>query len=192
MKIDRQDLATPANAMTLVGLVLTIVGAVYLDTLWGITLVVIGRLLDIFDGHVARRTHTSEFGALLDVIADKIAILALGISMYLLYPSIRLFILFVLLQNGLNVLLGLYGLVTDIKASPSLDGKHAMFFEVATLIYYSLYKVAESHHWQLFGYFLAAAGIISAILGIVLGIKASINYYKLAAAHHRQRRSQQP
>jgi len=190
MKIARQDLATPANGMTLLGLAFTLFGAAHLQTLSGIALVFFGRLLDIIDGHVARQTHSSEFGALLDVSADKLAILVLSLYMYFLYPSIRLFILFILLQNSFNVLLGLNGLGTGIKTSPSLDGKHAMFFEVATLIYFALYKFVWLHHWQVFAYILLTASAVTGVLGIVLGIKASFSYFKLAYAHHQKRAAQ--
>lgn len=70
---------TPGNAVTLLGAVITVVGlwAFWHDSfILGFILIGAGRLGDIIDGFVARRTHTSSpFGEGLDAATDKLVIL---------------------------------------------------------------------------------------------------------------------
>lgn len=67
---------SPANAITVVGLGIVIVGlaAILQQQFWtGVVLLSVGRLLDIVDGLVAEATHTkSPLGEIFDAVADKI------------------------------------------------------------------------------------------------------------------------
>jgi cardiolipin synthase len=68
-------LLTPPNAITVLGLIIVIVGLIFLinQEYWtGLILLVIGRLLDIVDGIVADKTGTkSHVGEIFDAAADK-------------------------------------------------------------------------------------------------------------------------
>ena len=67
---------TPANAITLIGFVVLLYGLGAIlerDYLLGLTLIVMGRLLDIADGLAAEATHTkSPLGELFDATIDKV------------------------------------------------------------------------------------------------------------------------
>jgi len=84
-------LITPPNIITVIGLGIVIVGLLYIvnhDYWAGLTLVAIGRLLDIVDGIVADKTGTkSSVGEIFDSAADKtgtiftvITIIVIGIA----------------------------------------------------------------------------------------------------------------
>jgi len=123
MKISRQDLFTPANGLTLLGLGLCGWGAWHLNSLLGVWLVGTGRLLDVFDGHVARRTHTSAFGALLDASADKFAAFFMLIASWHYHTLPSVVLAFIFIQGIVTVIEYFYVSRLDLAPAPSLAGK---------------------------------------------------------------------
>lgn len=80
-------IVTPANVISIVGLVLVLLG-LYLvidgEVLGGLVLVVAGRLLDLLDGVVAEATQTkSSVGEIVDAVADKLAIVLTVAVLYI-------------------------------------------------------------------------------------------------------------
>jgi phosphatidylglycerophosphate synthase len=138
MKISRQDLLSPANLVTLCGLALTVAGSIQLDTFIGFLAVLSGRILDLFDGPIARRTHTSRFGAVLDATVDKLAILAMitgmlafglapiGVMGYILAQNV--------LVSGLNTIASL----RKITVHTTDDGKHNVFLQISSMLLFVL------------------------------------------------------
>jgi len=77
------------NVLTLTGLVLNLVaaGTLYVGQFrWAAALILVANLLDVFDGHLARRTgQVSPFGAFLDSVVDRYADLTLMSALWLYY-----------------------------------------------------------------------------------------------------------
>jgi len=77
------------NVLTLTGLLLNLVaaGTLYLGQFrWAAGLILVANLLDVFDGHLARRTgQASPFGAFLDSVVDRYADLTLMSALWLYY-----------------------------------------------------------------------------------------------------------
>ena len=68
-----KDVFTIPNLISVTGAALAMHGSEKIDTPEGLAECVVGRLADVLDGKVARMTgQTSNFGAALDAITDKI------------------------------------------------------------------------------------------------------------------------
>ncbi|MDE2875154.1 MAG: CDP-alcohol phosphatidyltransferase family protein [Gemmatimonadota bacterium] len=82
------------NAITVLGFVVTVVGAVMFSQdhvhIGGI-LILLGGLLDVFDGSVARESGlASKFGAFFDATLDRISEIAMYIGLMTLYNAYQL------------------------------------------------------------------------------------------------------
>lgn len=77
------------NVLTVMGLVLNLIaaGVLYTGRFRLAALLILGaNLLDVLDGHLARRTgQVSPFGAFLDSVVDRYADLALMLALWLYY-----------------------------------------------------------------------------------------------------------
>ncbi len=181
MKITREDLLTPANALSITGLLLVVIGSVYLRSFLGIVLVTIGRTLDLLDGPVARATHTSRFGAALDASADKLAIAAMlvGAWAYNIAPSWLLLLIF--LENAFVAALTLHAEKAGFKPASSIAGKRAVFLQNAAIIFYALGLISTN------GAIILAAelmGIVAGLGGVLLGAYAAFEYARLITTKH--------
>ena len=177
MKIEREDLLTPANVATILGLALTLHGAASLDTVQGVAEVGIGRALDLADGPLARRFHASRFGAALDGTADKIATLGMVVGAYH-YDAAPVSLLgYVLLQNAVNAGLTLYAEHKGKDPESSFAGKRGMFFQNVSIASFALANVIDS---QGYSNGLESVGVISSGIGIVLGAIGTYGYFKEA------------
>jgi phosphatidylglycerophosphate synthase len=138
MRITKRDLFTPANVVTVCGLVLTVVGSLKLNTWPGFAAVLIGRLLDILDGPVARRTHTSRFGAVLDATADKLTLLAMAIGLLAFELAPVMVVAYILLQNiGVSIVNTLASL-RKITVHSTVDGKWNIFLQCTSMLLFVL------------------------------------------------------
>lgn len=186
----RQTLLTLANAVTLIGLLLTLYGATRLNTVAGVIITGLGRMFDIADGKIARMTHTSSFfGAVFDATADKIGVLAIIIAGWHFGLAPKIILLAIFLQNLVNAIAFVIARVKMLKFKvASVTGKHAMFSENIALGCFALAGIIEQSviHDTLY-----VAGIIAALLGVVvLGIPASYSY--LASAITRKEHKTRP
>jgi phosphatidylglycerophosphate synthase len=176
MKVEREDILTPANVTTIIGLALTLHGAANLDSLQGIVEVGIGRGLDLVDGPLARRFHASRFGAALDGTADKLATLAL-LSGALYYDAVpEVFIGYVFAQNAVNAGLAVYAEHKGLNPESSIAGKRGMFFQNLALGSFALSKVIRPE-WQ---QSIETVSVMAAGIGIVLGAIGTWGYLKHA------------
>lgn len=143
IRIEPGDIVTPANFLTLVGLILTVYGSIYITTGIGVFALLTGRLLDLFDGPIARATHTSRFGAFMDAMGDKLAILALLIASWR-YDIAPLWVIgYILLYNLVSAILSV---ATELKGGNPVAtraGKYAVFLQSATLIMYAIAGLAD-------------------------------------------------
>lgn len=170
MKVSRADVFTPANAISLIGLVLTIYGSFNLTSLSGVLLLGLGRFIDIFDGKVARATHTSSFGATLDATCDKIGIAFLVPAVWLADIAPLWLLVYILAQNILNVIISLIALGHKGAVSSSKAGKYAMFLQNISLGGYALASVTPLD-------FFATLGLLIGLFSIYWAIKATSGYY---------------
>jgi phosphatidylglycerophosphate synthase len=178
-----RDVLTVPNALSALGVVLTVHGARRLDTASGLTEVVLGRLLDLADGEVARAIgQSSDLGAGLDALFDKAGLLAVGVVAWRKRLAPRPVLAAIAVQNLVNsystALIGRrhHGL----HQRPVLDGKRAMGYQNAALAAYLLRGGPDrpARRWRLA---LTALGHLSAVLGVGrFGTAASAAYLRRA------------
>jgi phosphatidylglycerophosphate synthase len=175
MKIEREDLVTPANVATIVGLAMTLHGAANLDSLQGVIEVGSGRALDLIDGPLARKFHASRFGAALDGTSDKIATAGMLIGAYHYEAAPEALLGYVLLQNVVNAGLTLYAEKKGQNPESSFAGKRGMFFQSLSIAGFALASVVESPTAE---NGIEIAGTVSAFVGIILGTIGTYGYFK--------------
>lgn len=87
-----------------------------------ILLFCIGALTDLFDGSVARGLdEVTEFGTMLDPVADRILILPIAI--YSLYENQKWLLLFLLLAEVIGALFSLFHKSKESHVEPNIFGK---------------------------------------------------------------------
>lgn len=138
MGINRKDILSAANVITLVGVGLTLVGALQLDTWPGLIMATIGKSLDNLDGYVARRWHSSSFGAALDATADKLSGLMLLAGCWYFNSVPILFVAYCFVQQALVVTLALRAGRRKLPLTVVKIGKINMFLQVSTLLLFVL------------------------------------------------------
>ncbi len=171
-------IVTPANFISLVGVLLTLRGLLLLahdHFVSGLILLLIGRLADILDGLVADYTKTkSPLGEAIDASADKLLILATAIVLLASH----------LLPLFLGILMGLHALYnTSISLlakqlhsslHPSRTGKLSAVFEWAAVgLYILLAYLRQQQRPTVLVHVLA---LITVILFILTAAISSINY----------------
>lgn len=173
----QSDLYTPANAVTLIGTVVTLAGALRLNTVSGLVFVIAGRLCDVIDGPLARRTHTSHFGAVLDATADKITGLALLIAAYHFKLAPLAFILGVFVYHLIVTIISGLTEGNHTPTQVSKAGKKAMFLQVGAIIWF----VWASHVSHLPHTILYDLALLFALPSIWFAVQ---NIYGCAQAYH--------
>jgi phosphatidylglycerophosphate synthase len=123
-------IVSPANGITVIGLGIVIYGLVLLlqgEYLWGLILLVVGRLLDIADGVVAEATQTkSATGELFDAAADKIGTLLTIVVLIAGNIADWWVIVALILPQVLIPLLVFYKRQKNIRVHPTRQGKVSM------------------------------------------------------------------
>ena len=142
-----KDVFTIPNLISVTGAALAMHGSEKIDTPEGLAECVVGRLADVLDGKVARMTgQTSNFGAALDAITDKIVMAKILYEMDKKKLAPKKVIDIVAVLNLINALAtGIANLRSDEKTEtrPTKSGKLAMAGETVTLISYIAAHVAE-------------------------------------------------
>lgn len=170
-QITKQDVFSPANAISLIGLTLAIYGSFNITSVSGVLLLGLGRFIDVFDGPIARRTHTSGFGALVDATCDKIGIAFLVTAVWVADYVPLWLIAYILLQNIANVVLSWITARRGMKPSASRAGKYAMFLQNISIGFYALGAVLEQG-W------LDWPGLFIAIISLYFAFHATSGYFK--------------
>jgi CDP-diacylglycerol--glycerol-3-phosphate 3-phosphatidyltransferase len=138
----RRDLLTLPNILSLLRLFLVFpLLAVMLSDLptarlWGVVIMALGALTDFFDGRLARRLHCeSEWGRILDPLADKAGIAAVALALLLL-GDLPLWFFLALVSRDIMILLGgLYLKARYGVVLPSIQtGKWAVGIFALTLV----------------------------------------------------------
>lgn len=136
--ITRADIFSPANGISLIGLSMAIYGSLTIATLAGVLILGVGRIIDVFDGPIARRTHTSGFGALVDATCDKVGIAFLVTAVWFAGYAPVWLLIYVLLQNIANVFISWLTARRGAKPAASHYGKYAMFLQNTSIGMYCL------------------------------------------------------
>lgn len=172
MKITKADVFSPANATSLIGLALTIYGSLHITSLSGVLLLGLGRFIDIFDGKIARATHTSPLGALVDATCDKIGIAFLVPAIWFAHIAPIWLLVYILAQNILNVFFSFWTAARKGMPAASKFGKHAIFLQNISLGFYALGNTIEFRPFTILGLIIGLASIYWAA-------RATYGYFKL-------------
>jgi len=172
VNIRKHDVLTPANAISAIGLVLSVHGAANIDRLQGVIEIGIGRLLDAIDGPVARRTHTSRFGAILDALFDKLGIAAIAYQAWQYDVAPKTLIGFIVIQNLINSMTAIYSEQKHLKLESSKVGKYTILLQNLALGGFALTSVWNDNVALEF----MSVGV--GIIGIPMGIYATLGYLR--------------
>ena len=142
-----KDVFTIPNFISVTGATLAMRGSEEIDTAKGLAECAVGRLADVLDGKVARMTgQTSNFGAALDAITDKIVMAKILHKLHEEEIVPEEFLVSIATSNLANAIAtGIANLRSDKKAEtrPTKSGKLAMAGETVTLISYIAAHIAE-------------------------------------------------
>ena len=179
-----KDMFTIPNAITLTGGILAWRGAEELNSPCGLSKAALGRLLDTIDGPVSRFTEqTSDVGAALDAITDKIVTAKILYEMKKQKVAPELVIGTIALLNFLNsTATGITNLRSEEKGKtrPTKSGKLAMAGETFTLIAYAGAHVAEYANNPKLAKFLRRLGATAFIASLPPAAHSLYTYTKQA------------
>ena len=142
-----KDVLTVPNLISVTGAALAIHGSEKIDTAEGLAECAVGRLADVLDGKVARMTgQTSNFGAALDAITDKIVMAKILYEMDKKKLAPKKVIDIVAVLNLINALAtGIANLRSDEKTEtrPTKSGKVGLAMETAALVAYAAAELVD-------------------------------------------------
>jgi phosphatidylglycerophosphate synthase len=173
------DIVTPANVITIIGLGLSAHGAAHIYKLSGVIEFGAGRILDLADGFVARRTYESRTGAILDGTVDKIAVAAIVLSALIHKAAPIVVLLIIAAYNLINMVSTIYAEL--MKAGPKTvrPGKYAMFLQNVALGSFILGNALNHNHiWDMLGWFVFSISVPVASLASYLYIQSAIKIVK--------------
>lgn len=178
LAVRTHGVVTPGNLISVLGFGLVLLGLwhlYYRHLLFGISAIVIGRVLDIVDGMLAHKTGTkSPLGEVVDATIDKIEIAAalpVLISARILLPW-QVGMIFV--QHLANAIFATTAKWRGILMHTSRAGKYATTAQWGAIILYGLAITVHDAGWLLF--------IASVVFGVsmVWGLQAARGYAKKA------------
>ena len=142
-----KDVFTIPNLISVTGAALAIHGSKKIDTPEGLMECAVGRSADVLDGKIARMTgQTSNFGAALDAITDKIVMAKILYEMNKKGLAPKRVLGIVALLNSINAgATGITNLRSDKKAEtrPTKSGKVGLAMETAALVAYAAAELAD-------------------------------------------------
>lgn len=178
-------LITPANGISMLGLVLTITGlALFYSRQYiiGLSFVGAGRICDIIDGHVARKTRTSSpFGEGLDAAFDKIMVVAAcTVLMWLGVLPVVVGVAVLVLQ------LTVAGLALAVRHDgrglhPVRIGKYAMFGLWLVIGLFMLAHILPTNGWSQIAWIVA---FISSLAVLMAEAQALREYVHIIVHKH--------
>lgn len=173
-----KDLLQLPTAITAVSFAAVLEGSRRIDTREGKALIAAGRLGDVVDGFVARKFNmSSDAGAIADVVADKLGMLAIGTGMWRHDIAPKPLLLAMAAKHTVNsgaTLINGLGDHQKRAIRPPKSGKYSMAADNLSLLSFALadgleagsagYRVARGLGW-------AAAGV-----GMAFGFVAMRHY----------------
>jgi CDP-diacylglycerol--glycerol-3-phosphate 3-phosphatidyltransferase len=177
---NRKDMITIPNLLTILRIFLApffmfaVLGGRYIIAF---ILLVIAALTDFFDGLIARKFNMqSEFGRMLDPIADKILVFCAVVALLLRF-GFPLWLGIIIISRDLFILLAAVLFIILHKHSelkPNILGKISTFFQMTSL---TVYIVASS-----FGYYESWIGILlyaTAAMTVMSGLSYIVKGYRI-------------
>jgi phosphatidylglycerophosphate synthase len=187
-EVEKPRLVSPADAISTLGLGLSLYGASEIDTTAGVLIFGAGRVLDLVDGHVARKTYSSKYGANIDGTFDKLAVAAGLVGAWYHDAAPQAVLAVIAVHNVVNAVTNVY---TDRKGMPaktSVAGKYYMFGQNLTFGAFTLGNATGNST-------LEAVGLGLLVASEPFAVKASLDYSRKAIearqatkTHHRQKR----
>lgn len=184
-----KDIFTIPNAMSITGGILTWHGAGSIESTAGLSEVIIGRIIDVLDGAVARATgQTSNLGAGVDASIDKAATAKLLCDLTRKNAAPKPVIGTIALLNTINAAAtGITNMRNGGKGfsdRPSKSGKLAMAGETVTLFAYAGAYTAEHNGRPGLAKILRNFGCAALIVSLPFATRAAHEYLKRAAANN--------
>ena len=185
-----RDIATIPNAISALGALLVWHGSNHLDTGWGFGSTLAGRVADLLDGQIARKTgQTSDLGAAVDATLDKLAVTKIGRELYDRDIAPKWFLKAMgalAITNSLATALAAQQL-TETSQRPTTSGKLAMASQNLALLSYAGSRLLTKQAVQSerengqeptrrSAKVVRRLGHTAAVLGIGLGMKAAGSY----------------
>ena len=169
-----KGIVTPANAITVIGLLIVIVGLVYIihGNYWtGLLLLAIGRLLDIVDGVVADKTGTKSMtGEFFDAAADKLGTVATIASIIFIAIADWWILVALIVPQIIIPLVILYKKRQSIHVHTTRQGKLSMVFTWVGIVSILVSAATENP------IVLTIIIYVSALLAVTLGLYALWQY----------------
>jgi phosphatidylglycerophosphate synthase len=151
----------------------------------GTSLIIVGRLCDVLDGWLARRTHTaSPFGEGLDAGVDKLVILLAAILLLAMHiVPWPLIVLAAVLQAGIALIV-LGARRVQVLLHPSRLGKYSMFgLWVAVALYLVAFMLKENGTHSEWVFAAAQLCMMAAITGYVLACVRYLRQIRYYLSH---------
>jgi phosphatidylglycerophosphate synthase len=168
-------IVTPPNFLSLVGLIVSLIGVVYLlqGSFWLAAIgLLLGRLFDIADGWVADKTGTkSPLGEIVDAVTDKIITVVTIVALYVTGISEWWLVTLLLLPQILITLLSLYRRRIGRGFQPSRLGKLSM-----AAAWISILSLILSETLSLDWISISATSLV--IISSIMGAVALMRYSK--------------
>lgn len=171
VRIHPGDVLTPANFISVAGLTLVVYGSFHITAGIGVLALFIGRCLDLMDGPIARRTHTSRFGAAIDALADKLAMTALLIACWHFQVAPLWVVGYIAIQNVANLILSVRTELRGGNPEANREGKYAVFLQNITIGTYALAGIAHMG-W------LEPIALVIALISLYWAVYATQGYAK--------------
>lgn len=172
MRVTTRDVFSPANIVTLVGFGLTTYGSFRLQTTAGFWLVLVGRILDVLDGPIARRTHTSRLGAVLDATVDKFTVLTITLGLLAYQRAPVVIVLYILLQNVVTSLMNIVSARRKIVVESTRAGKLNIFMQMTCMILFAGSALLSGWHHTA----LATCAYLAGALSLPFAFRATADY----------------
>lgn len=169
------EIITPANVISAVGLGLSAYGATHIQDVSGVLQYGAGRVLDVIDGPIARRTYPgSRIGAVVDASFDKLAVAFALLEAWNHHAAPEGVIAVMALMNVINAASTVYADRKGTEPVTSKAGKYFMFGYNASFGAYVLGNALGGNT----GLELTGAALFAATTPIAA--KASYDYTKAA------------
>lgn len=134
-RVDTEDILTIPNILSFLRILLiTPFMILFLNGnyVWASLMIIISGLTDCVDGFIARKfNQVSEFGKVLDPVADKLTLLAVGVGICIISPEVITVMVILIIKDILMMVGGLSLIKNDIKPPPA-----RWYGKVGTVLFY--------------------------------------------------------
>ncbi len=134
-RVDTKDILTVPNVLSFLRILLITPFMIFFlngEYVWASIMIVISGLSDCVDGFLARKLNqVSEFGKLLDPVADKLTLLAVGIGICIITPEV-ITVMVILIIKDVLMLVGACALIKNNIKPPQAR----WYGKLGTILFY--------------------------------------------------------